>query len=883
MSFLDALRHRLRPLLRRGDFDRDMDEEFRHHQELSTQEFPGAQSHFGSHAYYQEETRRMTPLGWIDPLRQDLKYALRNLLRTPGFTAVAVLSLAIGIGANSAIFSLIYSILLRPLPVSHPERLVLVQHSGPDFPNDQFSYNEYRALRQSPGFTTVTAWGGADHLPTVAGAIHSTLTVDAVDGNYFSTLGLEAEQGRLITSQDESGRAPVIVISDALWAEWFNRAPGAIGSTVTMRGNAFTVIGVTPKSFQGLEDGGQFSGAIPLGTLGQVGGTPVEDGGADSAAIEILGRVPNRAALAGVTKMLDATYRSCCAKGGEQAGGVQLTAITHGIPLWKFDVRALFGPLLVELLGAAGVVLLAACANLGTLLLARASARERELAVRLSLGASRRRLAGQMFVESALLAGLGAGAGLLLANWALRLIAHRLPDPVVDRAGGLALTGEVLGFTAAVAVVAVVLFGAVPAWRASRTNLIGPLNEGGRSFTGRRAGWLDRSIVVAQVALALVLVNGAGLLVATLRSLRNVDAGFSTDHQLSVELDSRGTPYESGGLAQFANGLMARAARVPGVRSAALSEATPIFGGRRLGQTIAVEGYTPKPDENMQCWFDPVSPGFFTTMGIGLRGGRDFTDADRGAGGVAIVNEAFVHQYLRDRNPLGATIRSVVGADTLLMQIVGVVGDARYSDLRAPAPPMAYIPLAQFERIPVLGRVVVLTLSVRTVGDDRAMATSLRNAVFTEAPATQAYGPETIEASVDASLNRETLTAEIATLFGVVALILAAIGLYGVVSYRVTQRTREIGVRMALGAAAPDVVWLVFRQALALVAIGILVGVPLTLATGKAIAAELYGLGHNPFYVLGAGVLLVGVAVAASALPARRAAAVDPLIALRAD
>jgi predicted permease len=328
---------------------------------------------------------------------------------------------------------------------------------------------------------------------------------------------------------------------------------------------------------------------------------------------------------------------------------------------------------------------------------------------------------------------------------------------------------------------------------------------------------------------------------------------------------------------------MTRAARLPGVRSAALSEAAPIFGGRSWRVAIAVEGYTPKPDESMQCTFDPVSPGFFTTMGIGLRGGRDFTDADRGAAGVAIVNEAFVHQYLPDRNPLGATIHAVQGADTLLMQIVGVAGDARYADLRAPATPMAYLPLAQFERIPAMGRLVVLTLSVRTAGDDRAVAASLRNAVFTEAPATQAYGPETIEASVDASLNRETLTAEIASLFGVVALVLAAIGLYGVVSYRVAQRTREIGVRMALGAAAPDVVWLVFRQALALVAIGVLVGVPLTLATGKAITAELYGLGHNPLYVLGAGVLLVGVAVAASALPARRAATVDPLIALRAD
>ncbi|HYK11613.1 MAG TPA: ABC transporter permease [Gemmatimonadales bacterium] len=881
MSFFDALRHRLRPLFRSREFDREMDEEFQHHMDLGVQEFPG-HARFGSRAFYKEERRHMTVLSWLDPLGQDLRYAWRNLRRTPGFTAVAVLSLAIGIGANSAIFSLIYSILLRPLPVSHPDHLVLVQHAGPELPNDGFSFNEYRALKHSPGFRALTARGGGDHVPIVAGPVHSTLSIDAVDGNFFPTLGLEAERGRLITPEDERTRAPVVVISDGLWAEWFDRAPSALGSTITMRGTAFTVIGVTPRAFAGLEDGGQFSGAIPLGTLALVGGTPVEDGATDSAVIEIVGRLSDPGALPGVAKMLDATYRSCCARGDSQSSGVQLTTIAHGIPLWKFDVHALFGRLLVELLGAAGVVLLAACANLGTLLLARASARERELAVRLSLGASRRRLAGQMLVESALLAGLGAGAGLVLAHWSLRVIAHRLPDPIVDRAG-FALTGEVLVFTAAVAALSVILFGAVPAWRATRTNLIGPLNEGGRSSTSRRAGWLDRSIVVAQVALALVLVNGAGSLVATLRSLRNVDGGFSSERLLSVELDSRGTPYESGGLTAFTDRLVTRAAAIPGVRSAALSEAAPIFGGRSWAPTITVEGYTPGADEGMRCIFDAVSPAYFSTMGIALRRGRVFTEDDRGSGGVAIVNEAFARQYFRDRDALGATIRTVRGADTLLMQVVGVVADARYQDLRVPAQPMAYLPLAQFKRIPVLGQLVVVTLTVRTVSDDRALSSALRNAVLTETPDAQIYGPETIEASIDASLNRETLTAELATLFGAVALVLAAIGLYGVVSYRVAQRTREIGVRMALGAATPAVVWLVFRQALALVTIGVLVGAPLAFGSGKAIAAELYGLGRNPFFVIGAGVVLLGVAVAASAIPARRAAGVDPMIALRSD
>ncbi|HWZ29121.1 MAG TPA: FtsX-like permease family protein, partial [Gemmatimonadales bacterium] len=427
-------------------------------------------------------------------------------------------------------------------------------------------------------------------------------------------------------------------------------------------------------------------------------------------------------------------------------------------------------------------------------------------------------------------------------------------------------------------------FGAVPAWRATQTNLIGPLNEGGRLSAGRRAGWLDRSVVVGQVALALVLVNGAGLFVATLRNLHAVHGGFATERTVSTQLDARGTAYESAGLATLVEPLLSRAARVPGVKSATLSASVPVFGGRQLGAELAIEGYTPGPDESMRGWLNAVTPGFFTTLGIGLPRGRDFTDNDRAGQQVAIVNEAFARQYFRDRNPLGATVRSLIGPDTILLQVVGVAGDARFGDLRQPPPPMMYVPLAQFTRIPVLGRIPVLVLSVRTIGDDGATPGALQNVVLAEAPGLRARATETIEASMDAALNRETLAAQLATLFGAVALILAGIGLYGVVSYRVAQRTREIGVRMALGADASTVIWMVLKQALVLVAIGVLVGTPLAFAGGRAVAAALYGLaGQNGFFVLGAGVLLAGVAVAASALPARRAAQVDPLTALRAD
>jgi predicted permease len=891
MSRFDAFRHRLRPLFWRRAFDHEMDEEFRHHLELQAQEFPdgddaaaGARARFGSQAYYMEETRRMTPLGWLDALRQDLRYAWRNLLRSPGFTTVAVLSLAIGIGANSAIFGLLYALLLQPLPVSHPEQLVEVQHTARELQSDGFSYNEYQSLRRSPGFASLTAMGGTGSVPIVVGDNRRSVGVDAVDGSFFPMLGVYPLRGRLIGPDDERTRAPVVVISEDLWAALFDRAPSAIGSTITLEGNAFSVIGVVSKSFQGLAYPGSFETAVPLSTLPLVGGTAAETTAADSTALLIVGRLADRVTTPRAAAMIDAAYHACCIGKEAAAGvtGVGLAGIAHGISSSKFDVGAMFGRLLLELLGGAAILLIAACANIGTLLLARASARERELAVRLSLGASRRRLASQMLVESAMLATLGSAAGLLLADWALRVIAHRLPGPVVDRVG-LHLNGEVLGFTAAVAVASVLLFGMVPAWRATRVNLVTPLKEGGHSATARRIGLLDRSVVVVQIAIALVLLNGAGLFAATLRNLRNVNGGFATERAVTTGLDARGTAYESTGLVPLADRLLARATLIPGVRSAAISAMTPVYGGRRLGTAIAVEGYVASRDENMVGWFNTVTPEIFSTLGIGMRAGRAFSQDDRAAGQpVAIVNETFVHQYIRDRNPLGTIVRYVSGTDTILMQVVGVAADARYIDLRQPSPPMIYVPLVQFARLPRLGQ--RLNLTVRTTGDDRSVLSSLRNTVLAEAPGLHADGPETIEAAMDAALNRETLTAELATLFGAVALIIAAIGLYGIVSYRVTQRTREIGVRMALGSAQSSVVWMVLKQALVLVTIGVLVGVPLAFAGGKAIAAELFGLaGQNRLFVLGAGVLLIGVAVVASALPARRAAKVDPLIALRAD
>lgn len=831
----------------------------------------------------------MTPLGWLDPLGKDLRYAWRGLRRTPAFTAVAVLSLAIGIGANSAIFALLYSLLLQPLPVSHPEQLVQVQHTAGGAQSDAFSWNDYQALHRSPGFTSLTAIGSSGNVPLVVGSVSRSVSVDAVDGTFFSTIGLHALRGRLISPADERTRAPVVVISEGLWSALFNRAPSAIGSTITMQRAPFTIIGVVPGSFQGLAYPGTFQTAIPLSTLALVGGSEAETTAAGDASLLVVGRLEEGVSASRATALIAATWRSCgvanvAPVGAGEGGGVALRSIEHGIPSSKFDVAATFSRMLLELMGGAAIVLLAACANIGTLLLARASARRRELAIRLSLGASRGRIATQLLAESTLLATIGSVAGLVLAHWALQVIAHRLPGPLVDRVG-LQLNGAILGFTAALAAGSVLLFGALPAWRATRTDLNSPLKQGSQSSSPRRAGFLDKSVVIVQIALALVLLNGAGLFVATLRNLRNVHGGFAMEHTVTAGLDARDTPQESAGIPSLADRLLARAVTIPGVRSAALSAAVPVFGGRRIEPRIAVEGYTPGPDEKVSGWLDPVTPGYFATLGIGLRAGRDFSREDGVAGQqVAIVNEAFVHQYLRGRNPLGALVRSIGRGDTILMQVVGVADDARYIDVRQLPPPMIFVPLAQFARIPVIGHIPVLNLTVRTAGDDRATPAALRSAVFAEAPDLRISGPETVESAVDVALNRETLTAELATLFGAVALIVAAIGLYGIVSYQVARRTREIGVRMALGAGSSSVVWMVLRQALGMVSVGILIGVPLALGGGRVIAAELFGLaGQNRLYVVGACVVLICVAVAASAMPARRAARVDPLIALRAE
>ncbi|HVT40637.1 MAG TPA: ABC transporter permease [Gemmatimonadaceae bacterium] len=897
MSWLDALRHRLRPLVHPDAYDRELQEEFTLHRALDAAQqrdaadaeaaAHAARLRFGSPTVHREETRRMTILGWLDVLRQDARYGWRALVRAPAFTAVAVLSLALGIGANTVIFGLVYSLLLEPLPLPHPERLIALQRVDASSKSGSgFQLAEFEELRRASGAGDLTTFSSVLNVLLEVGEQRDYATVNVVEGRYFQTIGLRAQIGRLITPDDDRSAAPVVVISDSTWARFFNRSRSALGQTITLRGNTFTIVGVTPAPFQGLVFPGHFELAVPMGAgplIGLAGFT-----GPRAQPLLIVGRLSNAAAITGAKAALDNVFRACCASGqlagAAKAGGstsrLNVIEISHGIPFGKVNLRAEYARILVVLMAGVAVVLLIACANVGNLVLARSAARSRELAVRLAMGASRGRIVRQLLTEGAQLAVLGGAMGFLLAAWGTRLLLQSLPGNLGAFSDIVAFHPKpaLLAFNAAVSLACVLVFGLVPALRATRTDLISPLKDRGESRGGRRAGALDRALVVAQVSLALLLVSSAGLLAATLRNLRNIDGGFATTHVLLASVDTRGTSYERAGIVPLYPELLERVRRMNGVRAAAASSTSPVFGGRWSTDLIDVPGYAAASGEDMAVPLNAVSAGYFEAAGIRLLSGRDFTASDGPRDQkVVVISETMARAFWPARDPVGATIR--IGTDSAMeLRVIGVAKDAKYLDQRAPAEKMMYVPLVQSGDWPF----VVIT--ARTAGEPQLLAAQLTREVRAFVPELRVRQLLAMEQAIDQSLERERLAAGLAALFGVLALSLAAVGLYGVVSYGVTRRTAEIGIRMALGARATSVVWFVLRNSFAMVMLGVAIGAPLTFLGGRAIAALLYGVGaHDPLLLAGAALLLTVTAGLASAIPAMRAARIDPLKALRAD
>jgi putative ABC transport system permease protein len=582
-------------------------------------------------------------------------------------------------------------------------------------------------------------------------------------------------------------------------------------------------------------------------------------------------------------------FEHCCAAGqltqlpagraaprGEHA---VLMDVSRGIPPAKSDLRQLYARILFVLMGGVGVLLLIACANVGNLLLARATARTHELSVRLALGASQGRLIRQLLIESSQIAGAGAGVGLLIALWGTSLLSRHLPanlrllEPVI----AIRPNPVLFAFTALAAIACTTIFGVLPAIRATRVDPSVGLRQGARR-SGGRIGMLDRGIVAVQVALALVLVTSATLLVQTLRNLRHVDAGFETAHLLLADVEVRGTRYAQTGMRPLYGDMLRQVRALPGVQAAGMATRVPLVYGAGPLEELYVPGYEAGPGDEVGADYISATPGFLAGVGIALRAGRDFsTGDDASAPHVAIVSERIAQKYFAGRNPVGATIRRGDAAGQPLL-VIGVAADAKFYDMRGLALPTIYVP---FEQSRDWG---FLALAAHTSIAPAALVQALRSALAASAPGVTVRWVQRMDDAIDRQLAREQTLAWLAAAFGALALLLAAAGLYGVVAYHVTARAAEIGVRMALGADTMQVVWMVMRQSLTVVGVGGVIGVPLALGGARAIAAPLYGVTPwHPATLGGVVLALLGVGALASLLPARRAARVDPLIAIRAE
>jgi predicted permease len=830
--------------------------------------------------------------GRIGAAWQDVRYGFRSLLRAPAFAIVAILSLGLGIGATTAIFGLLNTILLERLAIPHPERLIGVQHApGTGRRVDWLTYREYDALARAAGLPRLAAATGTS-VTAIANNARDYIYADIVSGNFFALLGVRPLIGRAIDVRDDAAATPVVVLGETYWRNHLAGDRGVIGRPISLNGQPFTVVGVLPSDYHGLLFGGEFSMAIPLGAAPLAGGPDVR--GRRDVFVTTVGRLSPSMQRETTGAAFDRVFRRCCLalEGGGRGGqpgasnqNAQPTVVaidaSRGLTSPKVDLRGQYRQILDVLMAGVAIVLLIACANVGDLMLARAAARERELAVRMSMGATRARLIQQLLTESLELAIAGGALGWLLAWLGTRTLSHNLPPIAANLSERITLrpSATLLVFTAAVTLGSTLLFGVLPALRATRADVMSPLRDAANR--GGSAWSLDRGLVVVQVSLALVLLCAATLFVTTLRNLQEFNGGYRTTRVLLAYVDTRGGALERTGITAIYRDILARLSALPGVTSAAGSTTLPVLGGMRSMYQISVAGYTPQPDEQMTTSSAVITPGYFATTGVGLVAGREFDARDAAAAEpVTIVNAAFVKRFFNGRDPIGGTV-SIPGDQyqrAITMRIIGVANDAHYEDLRAPAAELYYVPASQ------AGSVPYLNFALRTTGDPNAVAPMVLREIGAISRELQVRRLTGVEQALNDALSRERLSAALATLFGVFALVLAAVGLYGVVAYNVARRTAEIGVRMALGARPADALWLVVRQTLGMTGIGVAIGVPLAIFAARALGSQLYGIdAGNPWAMLAAVVLLASAGVAASIIPGRRAASVDPVEALRAE
>ncbi|MBV9183458.1 MAG: ABC transporter permease [Acidobacteria bacterium] len=837
----------------------------------------------------------------MNSLLQDFRYGLRQLLRSPAFTLVAIFTLALGIGVNTGIFSLTDQILLRSLPVPNPQQLVVLRSPGPqngacwsDIDNcaQSFSYPTYKALReQSYVFSGLLAYRGIDINVSGHGTTQSAHGI-LVSGNYFQTVEIQPALGRLLTANDETapGGNTVAVLSYGYWSRQFGADLSILNKPLIVNGVPLTVVGVARKGFNGIQIGEAPDIFIPVTMKSQMiptEGHPLE--ARDDFWLPIAGRLKPGINPVRAQASLQPIYGALLKEDGEIRGGfppellkrytskpLLLTSGAHGRLVLQQDAEE---PLLV-LMSMVGLVLLIACANLAGLLVVRGEARQREVAVRLAMGAGRARLIRQLLTESLLIGVAGGAAGIAMASGGLTAMVHAIPAGQGMLGLASSLDYRVLWFAILLTLATSILFGLAPALRATSVDLRSDLKEQGTRVSESRSGvGLRKALIVAQVSLTVVLLTGAGLFARTLANLERANLGVNADHvvQFSVSPDLNGsTPAHT---LQFADSARREIAGLPGVGSVSIST-IPMFSGDDMSFNITPEGYPRTHDEAMSVLATYIGPDYFSTLGIPLLAGRDLTEADGATSHkVCIINDRLAQRFFAGRNPIGMHIAQGAGNNVHPdIEIVGIVADSKWDGPRSDVVPFMYMPYSQDPRLGAL------TFYVRTEREPEPMAATLRSAVKRLDPNLPVNNLRAITAQISDYVFKARLVATLSVSLALLAALMAALGLYGVLAYIVARRTREIGVRLALGGQHSDIVRLVISQGLRLTVIGGVIGIFVALIVSQSVASLLYGIkARDPVTFFAVSVLLAMVSGLACYLPARRATKVDPMVSLRCE
>ncbi len=896
-------------LFRRTRTEGQLDAELRFHLERQIADYVAsgiapeearrrARLEFGGLDQVKEECRDVGAARFVETVIQDLRYGLRQLRGNPGFTAVAVITLALGIGANTAIFSVINAVMLRMLPVRQPARLVQIgfqgKHAGESFVGESFSYPVFKELLQyNRAFTGISAFDYWNTLHARAANVGTRGTNEPIRGqmistNFFFLLGINPILGRVFAADQDNvtGANPVAVISFAFWIRRFGRNPDVLGKKLVIQQTTFTIIGVAPRHFSGVDPGQVYDFWVPVSMQPEAlpGGNRLAQ--IDTNWLSLIARLKPGVSVRQARASLDILYQEIQRQRDISKWSLQdrRDFFTHHIVLLPAArganyLRTEFSRPLLLLMGMVVLVLVIACTNVANLLLARASTRQREIALRLAVGARRRRLVRQLLTESTLLAIIGGAFGLIFAFWGSPVLVALMSN-MANSSGRVTLNVHpdllVLGFTMLLALGTGVAFGLAPALRVTR-------GSSGASITGwfRAAsgpGNLGGVLVMAQVALSLAVVVGAGLLVGTLRNLETLNPGFNRGHVLLFGLDPSKAGYKAERATQLRRDVLERIQQAPGVRSASFSFLTPISGGGWDNYVRSVEGYTAQPGESVDVYLNAVGPNFFKTLGTPLLAGRNFGPEDNsGSSPVALINETMARRFFGNQSPLGKHFRLGPWSGKHGYEIIGVTGDAKYTSLRETIPPTAYLYIPQLPPIPM-----ETTFEVRTAIAPLSVVPEVRSILRSIDPSLRALDVKTLAEQVDQSLDQEKMMSTLSIFFGVIALALACIGLYGVMSYAVARRTSEIGIRMALGAQKRHVLSLVMGQGLWVTLAGLGIGLLGALGLTRFLSSLLYGVRPtDPLTFLVALLILTSTALLACYIPARRAARVDPMIALR--